>query len=259
MYLASLRCYVCGEKRGGAAFPLAAPRHEQAAAADRGRLTPDLLFLLGDRPPLLSISVLSGLHPGGAADVGTWRLKSWHSGKEIKLVERMSSGVIICLSAVFRPLPVVSFMLSFYLYTAFPGVFSCFILSSCPPVFAPPMVDSFNWPPPSVMHWLWSPIKELLIDTLFNIGLCSAQCPLMQYLQQPLPVSTPFFNVINYDGRLGRFFPPFFLSPFFFKHWEGGKSTEDELEGKRSVWVCVHMRDIQNILQHSSFSIEMSL
>lgn len=128
VYLASLGCHVCGEKRGGAAFPLAAPRHEQAAAADRGQLTLDPLFLLGDRPPLLFISMLSGLHPGGAADVGTWRLKSWHSGKEIKLVERMSLGVIIFLSAVSRPLPVVSFMLLFYLYNSLPVVASSFFL-----------------------------------------------------------------------------------------------------------------------------------
>lgn len=46
------------------------------------------------------------------------------------------------------------------------------------------------------------------------------------------PCFPPLFNVINYDGRLGKFLPPFLP---IFKTLEGGKATEDELEGTGSV------------------------
>lgn len=65
-------------------------------------------------------------------------------------------------------------------------------------------INSVNWLTPS-LHWLRSLIKGLLIGTLFNTGPCRESCPLILSRQQPFPVCQSL-NVINYVGRLSRYF-----------------------------------------------------
>lgn len=67
------------------------------------------------------------------------------------------------------------------------------------------VIDNVNWLTESVVHWLWSLIKGLLIGTLFNTGPCNESCPLMLSWQQPFPVCQSF-NVINYVTQLRRLF-----------------------------------------------------
>lgn len=64
-------------------------------------------------------------------------------------------------------------------------------------------INSVNWLTPSLMHWLWSLIKGLLIGTLFNTGPCRGSCPLILSRQQPFLVCQSL-NVINYVSRLSR-------------------------------------------------------
>lgn len=75
------------------------------------------------------------------------------------------------------------------------------------------VIDNVNWLTKSVVHWLWSLIKGLLIGTLFNTGPCNESCPLMLSWQQPFPVCQSF-NVINYVTQLRRlFFSRIFFVP----------------------------------------------
>lgn len=64
-------------------------------------------------------------------------------------------------------------------------------------------INSVNWLSLSLVHWLRSLIKGLLIGTLFNTGPCRESCPPILSRQQPFPVCQSF-NVINYVNRLGR-------------------------------------------------------
>lgn len=70
-------------------------------------------------------------------------------------------------------------------------------------------VDSVNWLTQSLVHWLRSLIKGLLIGTLFNTGPCSEICPLMLSRQQLFPVFQSL-NVINY---VSQFFPYVYALP----------------------------------------------
>lgn len=93
------------------------------------------------------------------------------------------------------------------LFCPFPYCF-CYL---CPTPTSPSSLSSaqainiVNWLTQSLVHWLWSLIKGLLIGTLFNTGPCRESCPLILSRQQPFPVCQ-CLNVINYVGRLSRYF-----------------------------------------------------
>lgn len=80
----------------------------------------------------------------------------------------------------------------FYAYSHFPSSLS-----------SAQAINSVNWLTPSLVHWLRSLIKGLLIGTLFNTGPCRGSCPLILSRQQPFPVCQSL-NVINYVSRLSR-------------------------------------------------------
>lgn len=101
------------------------------------------------------------------------------------------------------------------------------------------VIDNVNWLTESVVHWLWSLIKGLLIGTLFNTGPCNESCPLMLSWQQPFPVCQSF-NVINYVTQLRRlFFSRIFLCPNSMRtvcgSWKAERQRAWELEQQLAI------------------------
>lgn len=164
--LALLECSKCDEKRGAAAFPMQTPRHTQPAPLDRGHgpVTPS------SSREIVQVCFLSRClphHTPGACTMwepGVWKRK-WTEESDISPESETLSFLSAC-HCLSQPSPGCASSSSF------------------------PWINSVNWSALSVLHWLWPLIKQILIGSLFNIGLRTAHCPLMLFLQQPFPVSS---------------------------------------------------------------------
>lgn len=163
--------HVWWEERSSS-FPNADPTSHAGSAARQGPLPPNPPFLLGDSPGLLSVMVSSTPHPRGPHGVGTRCFKPHRSVREMERGESDISPESGTLS--------------------FLSVCHCLSQPSLVCASSPSFlrINSVNWSALSVLHWLWPLIKEILIGSLFNIGLRTAHCPLMLFLQQPFPVSS---------------------------------------------------------------------
>lgn len=146
-------------------------------------------FLLGDRSALLSVRVSSATDPWGISLGGNLVLSlqryiplssTWEGKQDLRM------ALILC-----HPFP---YRLCFFSYAYFHFPSS---LSSAQ------AINSVNWLTQSLVYWLRSLIKELLIGTLFNTGPCRGSCPLILSRQPPFPVCQSL-NVINDVRWLSR-------------------------------------------------------